>query len=131
MADWSVCSPEKLMSEAGKYRQMAYVPYSEFSVGAALLFSDGSVIGGCNVENASYGLSICAERAAMLNAVVTGRLRPIAAAVYAGDVPICSPCGACRQFLAEFNHDMEIVMMKSGELFIASLSELLPHKFSL
>jgi cytidine deaminase len=119
------------MSEAKKYRQRAYAPYSEFSVGAALLFSDGSVSGGCNVENASYGLSICAERAAMINAVAAGRLRPLAIAVYAGDFPLCSPCGACRQFLSEFNPDMEVVMMKSGELFVVSLSELLPHKFSL
>ncbi|WVR05843.1 cytidine deaminase [Kwoniella sp. DSM 27419] len=86
-----------------KYRDRAYAPYSKFRVGAALLSSDGTIIGGCNVENASYGAGICAERTAMTKAISDGHQSFLAVAV-SSDVPepTTSPCGICRQFLREF-----------------------------
>jgi cytidine deaminase len=119
------------MRAAEGYRTMAYAPYSKFLVGAALLMDDGSVIGGCNVENASYGISLCAERIAMGNAVSAGKRNPLAIAVAGTAASLCSPCGACRQFLAEFNPNIEVLLMKSGEIFPLRLEELLPYQFKL
>ena len=124
-------TPEQLMKVAEEYRTMAYAPYSRFFVGAALLMDDGAVIGGCNVENSSYGVTLCAERIAMGNAVSSGRVRPLAIAV-AGDADsFCSPCGACRQFLAEFNPDMDVILRKRGRLVSIPLSSMLPYLFKL
>ena len=120
-----------LMKTANEYREQAYAPYSKFPVGAALLMEDGSVIGGCNVENASYGLSLCAERTAMVSAIAGGRKVPLAIAVAGAEGTFCSPCGACRQFLSEFNEELEIVLLKHGELVSFSLGELLVHRFRL
>ena len=122
---------EMLMAEAEKARARAYAPYSGFSVGAALLFEDGSVVSGCNVENASYSLSICAERNAMTTAVAMGLTRPTAAAVAGPDGVFCPPCGACRQFLAEFNGAMPVVIKDVHGFRIIALDELLPSGFSL
>ena len=119
------------MKRAHEYRARAYAPYSRFAVGAALLMEDGSVIGGCNVENASYGMSICAERVAMTCAVASGRKTPLAVAVAGPEGFFCSPCGACRQFLAEFNPGMEILLTEGGELKSFRLDALLPHRFRL
>lgn len=124
-------TPEILMKEAEAYRERAYAPYSHFPVGAALLMSDGSIVGGCNVENASYGISICAERVAMAGAVAVGKREPLAMAVAGGAGVFCSPCGACRQFLAEFNPEMEILLMRDGSLVSFNLADLLPHRFML
>ena len=121
-----------LMQTADEYRELAYAPYSKFPVGAALLMEDGRVVGGCNVENASYGLSLCAERAAMVSAIADGRRTPLALAVAGPAGVFCSPCGACRQFLSEFGGEaMEVVLMKRGELVSFSLGELLAHPFRL
>lgn len=122
---------EMLMAEAEKARSRAYAPYSGFSVGAALLFEDGSVVSGCNVENASYSLSICAERNAMTTAVAMGLTRPTAAAVAGPDGVFCPPCGACRQFLAEFNSAMPVVVKDAHGVRVIVLEELLPSGFSL
>lgn len=122
---------EMLMAEAEKARARAYAPYSGFSVGAALLFEDGSVVSGCNVENASYSLSICAERNAMTTAVAMGLTRPTVAAVAGPDGVFCPPCGACRQFLAEFNGAMPVVIKDARGFRIIALDELLPSGFSL
>jgi cytidine deaminase len=122
---------EKLMHTAEHYRTMAYAPYSNFFVGAALLMDDGCVIGGCNVENASYGVTLCAERIAMGNAVSSGRIRPLAIAIAGDKASFCSPCGACRQFLSEFNPRMEVLLLKNGEIVSIGLDELLPHPFAL
>jgi cytidine deaminase len=124
-------TPELLMRAAENYRTMAYAPYSHFFVGAALLMDDGAVIGGCNVENASYGVSLCAERIAMGNAVTSGRIHPLAIAIAGDSASLCSPCGACRQFLAEFNPDMDVILSKRGSLLLMPLNSLLPHRFKL
>ena len=124
-------APDALMEAAKMYRERAYAPYSRFSVGAALLMNDGAVFGGCNVENASYGISICAERVAMTGAVAAGKCRPLAMAVAGSEGVFCSPCGACRQFLAEFNPEMEIFLMKEGRLVSFNLADLLPYRFML
>jgi cytidine deaminase len=110
----------------------AYVPYSEFPVGAAALASDGSIHTGCNIENASYGLTICAERTAVSSAISAGHRQIVAVAVSAPKVPRTTPCGACRQFLNEFRPgttDMVIVLddRDSGEP--VWLNELLPQAF--
>ena len=122
---------EMLMAEAEKARGRAYAPYSRFCVGAALLFEDGSIVSGCNVENASYSLSICAERNAMTTAVAMGLTRPEAIAVAGPDGVFCPPCGACRQFLAEFNGAMPVIIRDGGGLRVIALEGLLPSGFSL
>ncbi|MCK9342006.1 MAG: cytidine deaminase [Synergistaceae bacterium] len=121
---------KSLLIEAKRAAEFAYVPYSSFPVGAAILFEDGSVVSGCNVENGSFGLSICAERNAMTTAVREGRIKPVAIAVTGGkEGKICPPCGACRQFLAEFNGDMNVVLEEDGIPVIFRLSDLLPLQF--
>ena len=122
---------EALMAAAEEARKNAYAPYSGFAVGAALLFEDGRIITGCNVENASYSLSICAERNAMTTAVAMGLTRPTAAAVAGPDGVFCPPCGACRQFLAESNGAMPVAVKDAGGFRVLSLEELLPSGFSL
>ena len=121
---------KSLLNEAKRAGSYAYVPYSSCPVGAAILFEDGSVVSGCNVENGSLGLSICAERNAMTTAVGEGRLKPVAIAVAGGiEGKICPPCGACRQFLSEFNSDMSVVLEEDGRPVIYRLSDLLPLQF--
>jgi cytidine deaminase len=111
--------------------QRSYAPYSRFSVGAALECEDGEVITGCNVENAAYGSSICAERTALVKAVSEGKrsFRRIAI-VGSGDTP-CWPCGACRQMLSEFSPSLEILVVSgpSNAYEKTSLTALLPHSF--
>ena len=111
---------EMLMAEAEKARARAYAPYSGFSV-----------VSGCNVENASYSLSICAERNAMTTAVAMGLTHPTAAAVAGPDGVFCPPCGSCRQFLAEFNGAMPVIIKDARGFRIIALDELLPSGFSL
>jgi cytidine deaminase len=119
-----------LIEAALASRQQAYARYSQFAVGAALLAADGRVFAACNVENASYGLTICAERAAVFAAVAAGQREFQALAVAsAGGV---TPCGACRQVLAEFAADLQILLVdveKRGEIVEANLRELLPAAF--
>ena len=103
----------ELLARARPPRKHAYAPYSEFPVGAAVLAADGSIHTGCNVENASYGLTICAERAAVSAAVSAGHRQIVAVAVSAPKVSRTTPCGACRQFLNEFRPattDMAIIL---------------------
>ena len=97
----------ELMSTAIEARKKAYAPYSKFLVGAALLCNDGTVFTGCNVENTSYGLCICAERTAICKAVSEGHQKFVAIAVAA--TPFATPCGACRQFIVEFGKDIEVL----------------------
>lgn len=122
---------EALMAAAEEARGRAYAPYSGFPVGAAILFGDGRVVTGCNVENASYSLSICAERNAMSTAVAMGLTRPVAVAVAGPDGVFCPPCGACRQFLAEFSRGMPVIIKGEGGITAIALNELLPSGFSL
>jgi cytidine deaminase len=121
-------------AEAGAYH--SFSPYSQFAVGAALLMQDGTVIPGCNVENASYGLTLCAERTALVSAISQGHRQPVAIAVWAQITPhhAITPCGACRQMLSEWLPPSAPVVMRhltTGELVQRSVAELLPHGFVL
>ena len=109
----------------------AYVPYSKFPVGAALLCADGSVFTGCNVENAAYGSTICAERTALVKAVSEGhRDNFIKLAVVGNCTDYCAPCGACRQMLYEFAPELTVLVARGDGAFVKlPLKELLPHGF--
>ena len=121
----------ELMSIAREASLNAYVPYSHFAVGAALECMDGSVYTGCNVENAALGSTICAERTACCKAVSEGKRNFRRIAISADSENWCTPCGACRQFLAEFSPEMEVLCSKAGSRYVSSkLSELLPHTFN-
>ncbi len=98
----------RLIAAAGDVRLRAYAPYSKYKVGAAVLGEDGVIYGGCNVENASYGLGMCAERVALGAAVAAGCKKPTAIAIVTADGG--SPCGACRQVLVEFNPQMRAII---------------------
>lgn len=122
-----------LLQQAELARQNAYAPYSGFTVGAALLGDNGTVYTGCNVENASYGLTCCAERTALYKAVSEGVRRFEAIAIVGGKkdetvTTSCPPCGICRQALAEFCNDNLTVLLQSGD---TTLGALLPAAFRL
>lgn len=118
----------RLVAAATSARDRAYVPYSHFAVGAALLASDGTVYTGCNVENASYGLTVCAERNAVFQAVASGAREFTAVAVVTANG--VTPCGACRQVLAEFSPEMTVIVADlAGNRRVYALSELLPDAF--
>ncbi len=119
----------ELVARAAQAREHAYAPYSAFPVGAALLLDSGEIVTGGNVENASYGLSICAERSAVVRAVARGARRYLAIAVVGPKELDLTPCGACRQFLSEFGLDIEVVMLRGGEPTTRALRELLPDAF--
>lgn len=125
----------ELLAAAREAMAAAYCPYSNFPVGAAVLTSDGAIHRGCNVENASYGLTICAERNAVASAVATGALDIVAVAVVTTSRAIARPCGACRQVIAEFSKvDNPVVVLTSnveGDLIVESIADLLPDTFSL
>ena len=109
----------------------AYAPYSRFTVGAALLCADGTVYTGCNIENAAFSPTVCAERVAFFKAVSDGKRQFRRIAIFADSQNWCTPCGACRQFLAEFSPDMEVLCAKVGSRYVSyKLSELLPHTFN-
>ncbi|MCL2563700.1 MAG: cytidine deaminase [Oscillospiraceae bacterium] len=122
----------ELVDRAREMQERAYVPYSNFRVGAALLCEDGTVVTGCNVENASYGLCICGERTAMVKAVSEGH-RKFKAIAIAGDTDgPCVPCGACRQFIREFASSLDMPVYcvgKDNEHVSYTLDELLAHSF--
>ncbi|HEV2132326.1 MAG TPA: cytidine deaminase [Longimicrobiaceae bacterium] len=123
---------EMLLRRAREARRHAYAPYSSFPVGAALLTEDGEVYTGCNVENASYGLTICAERTAVAKAVSEGirGFRAIAVVGPQDELP-CSPCGSCRQVLYEFGPELQVVTPggEGGEPQVDSIGHLLPGAF--
>ena len=123
-------TPRRLMEEAGLARGRAYAPYSAFPVGAALLGASGRVYHGCNVENASFGLTTCAERAALFRAVSDGERDFTAIAVTARDGRGAPPCGACRQVLHEFAPDLWVYWRNgSGRMLKRRLAALLPAAF--
>ena len=122
---------KELIAVARLAAEKAYVPYSHFPVGAALECPDGQVFTGCNVENAAYGSTICAERTAVCKAVSEGYRKFTKIAVWGKGDDFCTPCGACRQFLAEFGGDIQVISANgSGEFMSKKLSELLPHAFN-
>lgn len=121
---------KELIQAAQTARGLAYAPYSNFKVGVALLGESGKIYKGCNVENMSYGLTICAERVAAVKAISEGE-RDFKKMAIATDMDKpCPPCGMCRQFLYEFSPDMEIIMANlEGEVLKVALKELLPNAF--
>ncbi|MFZ5649825.1 MAG: cytidine deaminase [Bacillota bacterium] len=122
----------RLVKEAISARNRAYAPYSRFRVGAAVAASGGSIYTGCNVENASYGLTCCAERVALFKAVSQGEREFTDIAVVSDSEDFCSPCGACRQVMAEFGGHIKVYMCNNrGEYKVKSVSDLLPGSFSL
>ena len=120
---------DSLISAARSAQARAYAPYSKFRVGAALEAADGTVFTGCNVENASYGLTICAERAAICAAVTAGAKRFRRAVVVSDVDPPAAPCGACRQVLAEFGLELSIDGVGSKRTVNWRLADLLPAAF--
>lgn len=123
---------EKLLMEAEKAKKNAYAPYSKFRVGAALLTNDGKVFAGCNVENAAYGVTNCAERTALYAAIAAGYRKFSAIAITSNSEQHTSPCGVCRQALVEFGPDMKVIMGNvNGEYIVRRAAELLPLYFSL
>ena len=122
---------KQLLSMAQKASLNAYVPYSHFPVGAALECSDGTVYTGCNIENAAFGSTICAERTACCKAVSEGHRDFVRIAISADSENWATPCGACRQFLAEFSPNLEVLCTKAGGKYVSyKLSDLLPNLFS-
>jgi len=119
---------EELVSAAHAARSAAYAPYSSFAVGAALLTDSGRLFTGCNIENISFGLTICAERAAICAAVSAGERRFTSIAIVSDSKTPVSPCGACRQVLSEFGSGLEVISATvGGEIFRTSLAELFPR----
>jgi cytidine deaminase len=124
---------DRLFEAADAARQKAYAPYSRFKVGAAVLFEDGALFAGCNTENSSYGLTVCAERAAICRAVVEGKRKLLAVAVVADSAQACPPCGSCRQVMAEFGGAGTMVSSRTVDgqkVETFRLAELLPHAFT-
>lgn len=121
---------QELLELAKKAAENSYSPYSHFPVGAALECADGSVFTGCNVENAAYGDTICAERTAAVKAVSEGHRDFARIAVWGNSKEYCYPCGSCRQFLQEFNKHMRVICGKGdGTYMTATLAEMMPFFF--
>jgi len=117
----------EMIVSAKRVKKNAYAGYSNFRVGAALLTDSGEIFEGCNIENASYGLTICAERNAVFQAVSQGHLHFRSIAIASDDADFITPCGACRQVLAEFSPRMEIILTNhAGKKKITSLDALFP-----
>lgn len=124
-------SNDELVRLAFTMLERAYVPYSKFPVGAALLCKDGSVFTGCNIENAAYGSTLCAERTALVKAVSEGHLRDWdTLAVVGNSADYCWPCGSCRQMLFEFCPDLTVLVARGdGDYVTLPLKKLLPYGF--
>lgn len=122
---------DQLIAAAKRAREAAYVPYSHFPVGAALLAADGTLFTGCNIENASFGLTNCAERTAVFKMASEGHRRFQAIAIIADTEGPCSPCGACRQVMSEFAPDARVILTNlRGETQVTTVRELLPGAFT-
>lgn len=121
---------DRLVQASLDVRAHAYAPYSEFRVGAALLTADGTIFTGCNVENVTYGMTTCAEQTAVLKAVSEGHRRFVRIAVCTDKSPPATPCGLCRQMLAEFCDDIGIILVNTaGDREYTRLSDIFPHPF--
>lgn len=121
---------DSLVAAAREAQERAYAPYSRYRVGAAVETEDGTIYTGCNVENASYGLALCAERVALGTAITAGARSFRRIAVVSSSEPPASPCGACRQVLAELAPNAEVVAVGPRSEARWMVSELLPHAFS-
>lgn len=122
---------KELLEAALAARERAYAPYSKFLVGAAVRAESGKIYTGCNIENASYGLTVCAERNALFNAVGVGERKFTALCVVGDTEEPISPCGACRQVMAEFKVPCIILANLQGDVKEYTLEELLPYGFTL
>jgi len=123
---------QELIQMAKQAADSAYAPYSKFKVGAALLTSSGITYSGCNVENASYGLSICAEQVAVVKAVSSGESKFKIMVIFTDTEDLTTPCGACRQVIAEFNPRMEIILVNNkGKMKALNMDKLLAEPFGL
>ena len=125
---------ENLMEKAIEASKNAYIPYSKFPVGACVLTENKNTYTGCNFENASFGMTICAERNAIGTAIANGERIVKAIAIYSPNMDNCTPCGACRQVLNEFCHndaELDVIVKINNELKVYTLAELLPQSFSL
>jgi cytidine deaminase len=121
----------RLIKVARKAQRHAHAPFSRFRVGAALLAADGEIFMGCNIENSSYSLTICAERTALFKAISEGKRKFLAIAVVSDDDRFTSPCGACRQVILDLAGNIDVVLGdRRGNVRIHTLSELLPHPFT-
>lgn len=121
---------QELLQQARQAREAAYAPYSNFPVGAAVLTADGRIFTGCNIENASFGATVCAERVAIFTAVAAGQRQITALAVIADTPAPVAPCGLCRQVLQEFGPECQVVMGNlQGEYNVVKMGALLPHPF--
>ena len=122
-----------LMDTAKEASKKSYSPFSKFAVGAGVLTSSGKVYGGCNIENSSFGMTICAERCAIFKAVSDGEKEILAVAIYSPNEDDCYPCGACRQVMYEFQgeREIEIITEEKGELNIKKMSDFLPFGFKI
>ncbi len=123
---------KELIKIALEYRERAYIPYSNFKVGAAVLFDSGNIYGGCNIENASFGATNCAERTAIFKGISEGE-KEIKAVAVVGDLNSYTyPCGICRQVIAEFgNMDIKVILAKNeNDYIVKDLSEVLPGAFT-
>ena len=123
---------QQLLDQARRAREAAYAPYSNFKVGAAVLTATGEIFSGCNIENASLGATICAERVAILSAVAAGQRSLTVLAVVADTPDPVAPCGLCRQVLAEVSPNCWVLMANTaGRVWLANLKDLLPLAFCL
>ncbi|MBQ2645138.1 cytidine deaminase [bacterium] len=121
--------------QAKKVSENAYAKYSKFKVGACVLYESGNTYIGCNVENGSYGLCLCAERNAISTAIASGeKSNLLSVAIYSPNTKLCWPCGACRQWFSEFENGQNIKVVlenKNGEAVEFSIDEIMPHRFEL
>ena len=122
---------ETLIESARAVREKAHAPYSGFRVGAAVLAESGTIYVGCNVENASYGATLCAERAALAGMIAAGETRVLCVAVFSDGEEAVTPCGICRQVIAEFGHSVDIVAATPAKSRRTTLDHLLPEPFVL
>ena len=123
-----------LMDNAKEASKQSYSPFSRFAVGARVLAKSGKIYTGCNVENSSFGMTICAERCAIFKAISEGEREILAVAIYSPNADDCNPCGACRQVMYEFQGDdteVEIITESMSELIVRKLSEYLPYGFKI
>lgn len=123
---------QTLLTAAQDAMKNAHAPYSDFQVGASVLYSDGTIITGCNVENASFGGTVCAERTAIVTGVASGKSGMKAICVSNMTDTMITPCGICRQFIWEFSQEVPVICAnKDGDYKILTIGELLPHAFDL
>lgn len=120
-----------LLNKAKEASKKAYAPYSRYKVGAALLTDNNTIYTGCNMENASYSLTVCAERNAIAKAVCNGDKKFRVMVIYVDSLKLSPPCGACRQVMAEFSDNMKIIYANRTKCICAAIDELLPQKFSM